>query len=380
MVTYQTLYQSNDYDYYRFVANSNGNLKVTIDGANSGVYGIMLRDYNGNLIENLPINSLPFTYNKQVTAGLYYICVKGYAANNGIINSYTILPTLEPLIISLYNGSVSPTSGNGSTNFDFSVFYKNTNNIPPDNVQLHIVNQFTENMTAGGNNWQQGVQFTKTLNNFSVGQYQFYFSATVDGQTLRYPDAGYLSFNVIQNVAGWDLSVSNLTSTPSIITPGSTITAKGYTYNNSNSPDKIYQNVPYTFTLYDKYGNVIQNYTGTISLIIQGQTVDVIKTFTAPSIEGNCQLVFTVYPTIDQNTTNNTMSKTIVVGNEGADNQWFITEGEGEIIMYLNSVHSFQGSSWKVTNITSSKISVSRDNGSSKDINFIVNPKYWTKI
>ncbi len=362
-ISYQTNYQSDDYDYYRFIANNDGNLKITIDGANSGVYEIMLRDYNGNLIENLPISSFPFTYNKQVIAGLYYICIKGHAASNGIINSYTILPTLEPLIISLYNGSVSPTSGNESTNFDFSVYYKNTNNYAPDNVQLHIVNQYTENMTAGGSNWQQGVQFTKTLNNFSPGQYQFYFSADVSGQTLRFPDTGYLNFNVTQNVAGWDLAVNNMTYTPTIVTPGIVVfSSTASVYNNSNSPDKIYHNIDYSFTFYDKIGNIIDIKTGNIPTINQYQTIPVTKSFIAPSGEGNCTLVFSVYPQIDEITSNNTLSKTVIVSSTGPQKQWLITNSNAYVLMDQNaSTHNFNGHTFTLHATTSSYIQIQRD-------------------
>lgn len=257
-ITYQTNYQVNDSDYFKFIASSNGKLKITVDGSNSGVNEIKLLDYNGNLINSQVIQSFPFLYQRDVTAGLYYVVISGNSPGGSALNPYTILPQLEPLIIQLYNGSVTPITGDITTNFNFEVYYKNTNGVAPDNLQLHIINQFSSNMTPNGSNWQQGVQFTKSLNNFAVGQYQYYFNASVNGQTLRLPDTGYLNFSVTQNVAGWDLGVVPEGSylTPSSITPGTTIQVHCDIHNYSN-PGNTYFNVPLNVELRSPSGQLL---------------------------------------------------------------------------------------------------------------------------
>ncbi len=295
--------------------------------------------------------------------------------NNGELFTVGIKPNQLPQAAqnSLYLGYVNPTSGSTLDDFNFSVTYKSTGNLPPDNVQLHILNQFTDNMTASGSNWQQGVEFTKSLNNFAVGQYQFYFSATVNGQTLRYPDTGYLNFNVTQNVSGWDLRVSSLTYTPTIVTPGSNFSATGSIHNNSNSPDKIYNNVNYSFTFYDQSGNVIGTpQTGTVSQIIQGQTIPITNSFTAPSNQGNCQLVFSVYPQLDGVTSNNTLSKTIIVSSTGPQKQWLVTSSNATVQMNSGyPTHSFNGHTYTLTLANNTSISIKRDDYTSPhSINF----------
>jgi len=42
-------------------------------------------------------------------------------------------------------------------------------------------------MEANGTNWTQGVEFTRTVSGLSEGDHQFFFTASVDSKTLRFP-------------------------------------------------------------------------------------------------------------------------------------------------------------------------------------------------
>jgi hypothetical protein len=81
--------------------------------------------------------------------------------------------------------------------------------------------------------------------------------------------------------------------------PGQTFNVACEAWNNSNSSDKIYQNVPWTLQLIDPNGSIVQNTSGTIATINSGQIVTVNQTFTAPSTEAVYQLIFSLFPTRD---------------------------------------------------------------------------------
>jgi pimeloyl-ACP methyl ester carboxylesterase len=370
-ITYQTNYQVNDSDYFKFIASSNGKLKITVDGSNSGVNEIKLLDYNGNLINSQVIQSFPFLYQRDVTAGLYYVVISGNSPGGSALNPYTILPQLEPLIIQLYNGSVTPITGDITTNFNFEVYYKNTNGVAPDNLQLHIINQFSSNMTPNGSNWQQGVQFTKSLNNFAVGQYQYYFNASVNGQTLRLPDTGYLNFSVTQNVAGWDLGVVPEGSylTPSSITPGTTIQVHCDIHNYSN-PGNTYFNVPLNVELRSPSGQLLDQIFFTIPSLTSnnGQLYTLNLNCPSNAINGNYSVIITVFPNVDSNPINNSHTLNFYIG-PSIGTELYETE-ESEIFLYIDETFNACGNTFKLVGVSGgNQATIQEPSGTLRTIN-----------
>ncbi|MFZ1290474.1 MAG: S8 family serine peptidase [Melioribacteraceae bacterium] len=229
--------------------------------------------------------------------------------------NFTISSTSQQNTLSA--GTVSPTSGSTTDNFNFSVIYKSSSNTPSTNVQLHIINQFTETMTANGSNWLDGVQFTKTLSNFSVGTYEYYFSASVNGEQLRYPDEGNLQFSVTQHVAGWDLGV-DIDGTylqPSAIGPGTAITVNCDIQNFSNTGN-IYINVPLSVELRSPSGQLLDQNSTTIPSLASGvgQIYPLNLLCPGDAVIGNYSIIITIFPIIDSNPINNSLTLNFYIG------------------------------------------------------------------
>ncbi|MBI1933855.1 MAG: putative Ig domain-containing protein, partial [Ignavibacteriales bacterium] len=268
---------------------------------------------------------------------------------------------------SLSSGQVTPSSGTTTDNFNFSVTYKSPANTNPDNVQLHIVNKSDDAMTASVSNWTNGVQFIKTLNNFTVGSYQYYFTASVNGEQLRYPSSGYLPFSVNQNDVGWDLAVNSLSTSSTYVKPGTSFEATCIVQNNSNTSDKVYYNVVYYFNFFDPNGDLVGNQQiGTISQLNQNQTISITKTFTAPTTLGNCELFFSIIPQVDANVSNNTISKNIVVGDNGVIQQWYIENDDAWIQMDVNNqYYDFNNHRYTITSSNTKRIQIQRNDETS---------------
>ena len=230
------------------------------------------------------------------------------------------------------NGKVTPNSGTTDDSFSFQVTYTSTSGIAPQNVNLYVDNN-SNSMGSGSSNWSNGVVYSKSLNNFSIRGPPVLFYALADNKTLRLPESGELNLNVTQSAAGWDLQVKGITVPATYLNPNQQFQAKAQVYNNSNTSDKIYKNVNYTFTLYDPSGNIQQSFPGKIDNLNQSDTKEIVEYFNAGNSNGNYQLVFTVNPTLDSNPNNNSNSFTIIVGSTGPTSQWLINPEDREVYM-----------------------------------------------
>ena len=290
--------------------SGNVNIKLSTDGGSTFPMTLISNTPNDGsqqiTVPNLPSSSCR---------------VKVESSNNNNIfglnpGNFTIIQ-LPQIQNTLYAGAVTPTSGSTLDNFNFIVTYKSTGNVPPDNVLLHIINQFTDNMTASGSNWQQGVQFSKALNNFAVGQYEYYFTATVSGQQLRYPDVGNLNFSVTQNVAGWDLGVVPEGSylSPSTIRPGTTINVNCDIYNYSNAGN-TYTNVPFTVELRSPSGQSLDQNSDVIPSLASNTGHLYTLDLDCPSgaINGSYSVIITAFPNVDSNPINNSLTLSFYIG------------------------------------------------------------------
>lgn len=227
-------------------------------------------------------------------------------------------------------------------------------------------------MNASGSNWDIGVEFTKTLTFSSPGIVEYYFEAeTNGGVTLRYPETGYLELNIGESVAGWEVDVSSVNASPNYLENGGNFSVTAGVHNNSNSPDKIYNNLSYTFQLLSPTGNILDTRTGTISTITRYQTVQVNENFSLGSTEGSYRINFTVNPIKDNNWANNSGSDIIIVGEEGPSHQFYISSDEAWVQLGLppyEQCHPFQGDTYCITYISSPSIEVRQNGGSPKTI------------
>ena len=184
---------------------------------------------------------------------------------------------------SLYAGSVSPPQGTTDNNFEFSIFYKDPIGSAPNSVTVHG-SSWNFPMNPNGSNYDQGVEFTKTLSFSNPGVVDYYFEAvSSDGDNLRYPETGYLQLNVTQSAVGWNILVSDLVVDPTYMTSGGNVDAEGEIHNNCSH---TYNNLQYKFEMYNPSGNLIDEETGTVSSISPFTTVDVEKILTTQVTQG----------------------------------------------------------------------------------------------
>ncbi len=336
--------------------SESGNYTVYFSGSTdmqSGIEYYVVKEYfNGNKINEKQILStaqLNWIRSNQVE-GDYVYSVRAF--NGSGVGSAEVFsdgvtvqfPPPPPSVELLYGGGHSPASGIPSTSFTFYVYYKSSTGLPPNSnsIKLNLVNGSTVTLTGGGN-YQTGVSYQGSVSNLAIGSHEYYFTGQVGNKVLRYPQGTQnLTVSVSEPMQGWDLQVQEVTSTPSGVTPGSSFTGKAKIYNASNSPDKIYYNVPYEFKFYNSSGTLIDSKSGTIPSVSQYQTLYISENFTAPSNEGTCSIVFSANVTRDEHPENNTASKPIVVSSSGPKYKWFIPSGHHWVQMDTqNPTHSF---------------------------------------
>jgi len=126
----------------------------------------------------------------------------------------------------LYDNLILPYTGVHSDTFAVQVNYKSVANIPPGDgvVVLHIDGK-VESMNCTTNDWASGVIFTVSLSGLTEGEHEYYFTAYVNGEELRYPDTGTLSFIFTPSSEGYDIAIdiNNSSCLPSSIVAGSSI-------------------------------------------------------------------------------------------------------------------------------------------------------------
>lgn len=347
----------------------------------SGIKRYVVKEYfNGSPIETknyYPPFQLNWVRSNQ-PEGNYYYTVQAFngsgvpgdlVASDGVIVDF---PPPPPSIERLSNGGHSPNSGTWATQFNFHVQYQSSTNLPPNtnSIKLNFVGGTTHTLSPGGGNWQNGVTFDGIISNLGAGQHQYYFSGQVGNKSLRFPEGNQnLTINITEPVQGWDLQVLEVTSTPSSITPGASFTGKGKLLNNSNSPDKIYYNVPYEFRFYNSTGALIDTKTGTIPQVSQAQQLTISESFTAPSNNGTCNLVFSVNVPQDEYPENNTASKPIVVSSTGPQYKWYVSDSDAWVQMNSqNPTHYFEGYTYTIVLANNTKVTIKRSNNN-YDIN-----------
>ena len=371
--TYGTNQTSNDLDVYKFTAIRSGTLKLQFDQIyNSNSWSIRVEDSQGTVLSNISNPSSPVSeinVNKDET---YYIYFTSQALKDSWKYNYQFFLIYKSALIppGLTAGTSNPSSPTVNTIVEFSVVYTDKNNKAPSSVTCYI-NGSSKAMSkkdATNNNYASGVVYSYNQSFPQVGPNTYSFAAMdFDGKFFTtYPATGNLNLNVVQNVAGWDINATSV-SVPTLPKPDQAFTINCTAVNNSNTPDKIYLNVPWTLEMISPSGAVVQSTSGTIPSITQGQTIPISKTFTAPTNEAVYQLIFTLLPSIDGNYANNSFARTLIISSAGPLLQWQVNPVDGWVLMrtvapYNNKV--FANSTWNYlgNNISSAKIT--RNSGS----------------
>ena len=127
----------------------------------------------------------------------------------------------------------SPASGTTTDSYEFSILSRSSNT--PTALKLVFDGQQFD-MQANGSSWSKGVKYTITRSGLTIGQHSFYFTGTLDGKQVRYPDGStMLTLGVAQSQVGWDLMASDVRAV--MPKPGQTFNVACDAWNNSNSSD-----------------------------------------------------------------------------------------------------------------------------------------------
>lgn len=271
----------------------------------------------------------------------------------------------------LYNHSVQPSHGTTDDSFVFSIYYKDNSGDSPNSIKIYIGNN-AYSMTPTGSNYEDGVEYTKSLSFNAPDNYHYYFEAeTSNGDYIRYPETDYLELNVGECIAGWEAEIYSINVSPNYLLNGGDVIVVTAVHNNSNSSDKIYYNLAYTCQLFSPTGNLLETENGTIPVINQLQIVNVNESFSLPNTNGSYSINFTIYPQKDNNWGNNTDSDAVIVGQDGPTHQFFIDGDEAGVILGnppYPQCHPFNNDNYCIHNISGTYVEISQNGGSQKKI------------
>ncbi|MEM3342404.1 MAG: PPC domain-containing protein, partial [Thermoplasmata archaeon] len=238
-------------DYYKFTMNAGDKVYINVSFNHSeGDLDIRLYNpqktqvaYNGS---SSSVERITYTANM---SGFYYLYVYGY---NGATNpNYTISLVIQSGVPQPYlsGGGVSPSSGNESTTFNFSVNYTHPANTAPT-VKNILIDGIPYPMSTTDTNYTDGSIFTYSTM-LPVGTHNFSFNFS-DGSTYAvFPASGNLTVTVTPGPS----DVYNLTTVEAIM-------ANPQAYNNTQVkiPNAyiVYVKNNYTFNVTDGPANTTQ--------------------------------------------------------------------------------------------------------------------------
>lgn len=142
--------------------------------------------------------------NSPYTSGVDDSCgIFGLSCGNNFSQGLAI--TFSPVSgLILGDGRVNPSSGQANVNFEYAVFYRNSDNRAPTIARVYIDNA-PRNMTIPGGNYQAGVTLTYSTQ-LDTGLHTFFFVATDGVDTTRLPETGsYQGPTVIETAYEWEI-------------------------------------------------------------------------------------------------------------------------------------------------------------------------------
>ena len=145
------------------------------------------------ILKNASTNATILSSTTRSTSGkndsIYYFVQVAVNCNLVVLQhsgngSFTLTAIADSTPCRLISPSVSPGSGNLFTTFNFTVWYKDSNNPnPPASEHLLLgISSFTSYpLTLKGSNFTAGVQYSTTKTSLALGNYSYYFQASDDG-------------------------------------------------------------------------------------------------------------------------------------------------------------------------------------------------------
>lgn len=216
----------------------------------------------------------------------------------------------------LSNGYVTPNPGTSGDNFDFYVTYTDPAGNTPSNVKLKLTNQtYDMNHESGSVSTGALYKYSRSISN--TGNLTYHFEANSGQQRFPETVGQFLTLTVNQSTVGWDIRITEIDVSPNSMQSGGPVDVDFRIHNNSNYPSYTYDNVPYDIRLYSPAGNLLDTDSGTTGFIGQGQYEWVDGEVSVPSNNGLYVITATIYPQLDENFNDNSMSTSVYVGDTG---------------------------------------------------------------
>jgi len=221
--TYSVVYSDPD-------GNAPAFVKVYIDGSAESNARLMVK---ANPQSNDYVNGVRYICQVSGLAVGTHTCF--FAASDGTESAPTTPQLSLPTVYAnnsptLKNGSVSPSSGNDSTEFTYTVTYADPDGDAPKFVKVYIDGTSESNariMTkanAGDSDYANGVQYVFRTTGLSVGSHTYFFQANDWLADARYPSTGVLTGPTVSSRATATVSISTSVSSPMI---GDSVTVSG---------------------------------------------------------------------------------------------------------------------------------------------------------
>ncbi len=182
-----------DTDFYYFQSDLNGIAVIQIESIhNQNNWSLQIGQVINNEFEVIDEISNEDPQNRELSIEVedderYYLCYSSLPLGNSYEHPYEFSVELEEILEpELYNGRVSQEIGDENTRFFLSVYYRGSR--APNNVFLHINDDDPRRLGNQGDDWLNGVRFFGHVIPGQIGEYEFYFTASVGDVELRYPE------------------------------------------------------------------------------------------------------------------------------------------------------------------------------------------------
>jgi len=283
--------------------------------------------------------------------------------NQDTETKFSYIQVLTPTEPTLSNGFATPNPGTSGETFSFYVTYTDPSGNTPSDVKLKFTT-YTYSMNYVSGNVTSGAIYKYEGTISSTGTYAFHFEANSGQQRFPETVGQFLYLNVNQSTVGWDIRITEIDASPDPLPSGGDVDVDVRIHNNSNHPSYIYDDVDYDICLYSPSGNLIDSDSGTTGTIGQGEYEDINGEVTVPSQSGIYTITATIYPDLDENYSDNTMSTTIYVGTSGDVEKYLVPQSHEVVQWSTGNSNQFQfnGNSYYLHTVTDDYIRISTNN------------------
>ncbi|HEY0651633.1 MAG TPA: Ig-like domain-containing protein [Chryseosolibacter sp.] len=315
-------------------SNISSSTKVVVRAADTGSDISHVDLFINNLYYTVDnVAPYEFALPSGLPVGNIRLTARGYDSNGNAMEDHLDLyqpAQTNSIISSLSNGTVSPSAAVLSQPRTFTVTYKSSTGTAPIATKL-IVGTNSYIMSTTGTSWTEGVNYTVSRT-FPEGEHQFYFEAATASGTYRYPSSGKLDFVVLPEASGWEVKLNpmNTTYSPSTVKRGTKLTVQ---LDIDNDGNYRYSRVPFRLELRNQNGNLISIAMFDANGLDPGQSRIDIAEFTVPSdaADGNYTLTALLLPSLDSETSNNSVTMFFRIGASTGNAQFRTTKGKEKI-------------------------------------------------